>query len=143
MNKNYDDIINLPHHVSKTRPRMSLEQRSAQFAPFSALTGYKDEIIETGRLTTDRIDLDEERKQILDRKLKAIIENISIQPLIRLTYFVPDNKKDGGAYVTTTGKVKKIDTYKNIIVLADKLEIQINNIIDIDTDMDVGRGGSK
>lgn len=143
MNKNYDDIINLPHHVSKTRPRMSLEQRSAQFAPFSALTGYEDEIIETGRLTTDRIDLDEERKQILDRKLKAIIENISIQPLIRLTYFVPDNKKDGGAYVTTTGKVKKIDTYKNIIVLADKLEIQINNIIDIDTDMDVGRGGSK
>ena len=143
MNKNYDDIINLPHHVSKTRPRMSLEQRSAQFAPFSALTGYEDEIIETGILTTDRIDLDEERKQILDRKLKAIIENISIQPLIRLTYFVPDNKKDGGAYVTTTGKVKKIDTYKNIIVLADKLEIQINNIIDIDTDMDVGRGGSK
>ena len=143
MNKNYDDIINLPHHVSKTRPRMSLEQRSAQFAPFSALTGYEDEIIETGRLTTDRIDLDEERKQILDRKLKAIIENISIQPLIRLTYFVPDNKKDGGAYVTTTGKVRKIDTYKNIIVLADKLEIQINNIIDIDTDMDVGRGGSK
>lgn len=143
MNKNYDDIINLPHHVSKTRPRMSLEQRSAQFAPFSALTGYEDEIVETGRLTTDRIDLDEERKQILDRKLKAIIENISIQPLIRFTYFVPDNKKDGGAYVTTTGKVKKIDTYKNIIVLADKLEIQINDIIDIDTDMDVGRGGSK
>ena len=135
MNKNYDDIINLPHHVSKTRPRMSLEQRSAQFAPFSALTGYEDEIIETGRLTTDRIDLDEERKQILDRKLKAIIENISIQPLIRLTYFVPDNKKDGGAYVTTAGNVKKIDTYKNIIVLADKLEIQINDIIDIDTDM--------
>ena len=135
MNKNYDDIINLPHHVSKTRPRMSLEQRSAQFAPFSALTGYEDEIIETGRLTTDRINLDEERKQILDRKLKAIIENISIQPLIRLTYFVPDNKKDGGAYVTTAGNVKKIDTYKNIIVLADKLEIQINDIIDIDTDM--------
>lgn len=135
MNKNYDDIINLPHHVSKTRPRMSLEQRSAQFAPFSALTGYEDEIVETGRLTTDRIDLDEERKQILDRKLKAIIENISIQPLIRLTYFVPDNKKDGGAYVTTAGNVKKIDTYKNIIVLADKLEIQINDIIDIDTDM--------
>lgn len=143
MNKNYDDIINLPHHVSKTRPRMSLERRSAQFAPFSALTGYEDEIVETGRLTTDRIDLDEERKQILDRKLKAIIENISIQPLIRLTYFVPDNKKDGGAYVTTAGNVKKIDTYKNIIVLADKLEIQINDIIDIDTDMNMGRGGSK
>lgn len=131
MNKNYDDIINLPHHVSKTRPRMSLEQRSAQFAPFSALVGYEDEIAETGRLTTERIDLDEEAKQILDRKLQAIIKNIFKEPTVAITYFVPDDKKDGGKYITTTGNVKKIDVYRNIIVLTDRKEISINDILDI------------
>lgn len=131
MDKNYDDIINLPHHVSKTRPRMSLEQRSAQFAPFSALVGYEDEIAETGRLTTERIDLDEEAKQILDRKLQAIIKNIFKEPTVAITHFVPDDKKDGGKYITTTGNVKKIDVYRNIIVLTDRKEIFIIDILDI------------
>lgn len=127
----YDDIINLPHHVSKTRPRMSLEQRSAQFAPFAALTGYEDEISETGRLTIDRIELNEEAKQILDRTLQAITKRISTQPAVTITYFVPDTKKDGGAYVTVSGNIKKIDKYKNIIVLTDKTEISITEITDI------------
>ena len=128
----YDDIINLPHHVSKTRPRMSLEQRSAQFAPFSALTGYEDEIAETGRLVDGRIDLDEEMKQILDRKLQKITDNIKEQPKATITYFVPDNKKDGGKYVTVTGKIKKIDKYKNVIILLDGTEIPINDVVDIE-----------
>lgn len=128
----YDDIINLPHHVSKTRPRMSLEQRSAQFAPFSALTGYEDEIAETGRLVDGRIDLDEEMKQILDRKLQKITDNIKEQPKATITYFVPDNKKDGGKYVTVTGKIKKIDKYKNVIILVDGTEIPINDVVDIE-----------
>ena len=128
----YDDIINLPHHVSKTRPRMSLEQRSAQFAPFSALTGYEDEIAETGRLVDGRIDLDEEMKQILDRKLQKITDNIKEQPRATITYFEPDNKKDGGEYVTATGKIKKIDTYKNIIMLVNGTEIPINDVVDIE-----------
>lgn len=128
----YDDIINLPHHVSKTRPKMPLEQRSAQFAPFAALTGYEDEILETGRLTTDRIELNEEAKQLLDRTLQAIANKISTQPAVTITYFVPDTKKDGGAYVTVSGNIKKIDKYKNIIVLTDKTSIPINNIIDMD-----------
>ena len=128
----YDDIINLPHHVSKTRPRMSLEQRSAQFAPFSALTGYEDEIAETGRLVDGRIDLDEEMKQILDRKLQKITDNIKEQPKATITYFVPDNKKDGGKYVTVTGKIKKIDKYKNVIILVDGTEIPINYVVDIE-----------
>ena len=131
MNNKYDDIINLPHHVSKTRPRMSLEQRSAQFAPFSALTGYEEEIAETGRLTTDRIELNEEAKQLLDRTLQAIANKISKQPAVTITYFVPDNKKDGGAYITVSGNIKKIDKYKNIIVLTDKTEIPIKEIINI------------
>ena len=131
MNKNYDDIINLPHHVSKTRPQMTLEQRSAQFAPFAALTGYEDEIAETGRLVDEKIDLDEEAKQVLNRKLQAIADKILTKPLAIIAYFVPDNKKNGGAYVTATGNVKKIDIYKNIIVLTDKTEISINDIADI------------
>ena len=132
MDRNYDDIINLPHHVSKTRPRMSLEQRSAQFAPFSALTGYEDEIAETGRLVDEKLDLDEESKQILDEKLQSITKKIKTQPSATITYFVPDTKKDGGAYITTTGNVKKIDKYRNIIVLVDGTEIPINDIIDIE-----------
>lgn len=128
----YDDIINLPHHVSKTRPKMSLEQRSAQFAPFSALTGYEDEIAETGRLVDGRLDLDEEMKQILDRKLQKITDNIKEQPKATITYFVPDNKKDGGKYVTDTGKIKKIDKYKNVIILVDGTEIPINDAVDIE-----------
>ena len=128
----YDDIINLPHHVSKTRPKMSLEQRSAQFAPFSALTGYEDEIAETGRLVDGRLDLDEEMKQILDIKLQKITDNIKEQPKATITYFVPDNKKDGGKYVTDTGKIKKIDKYKNVIILVDGTEIPINDVVDIE-----------
>lgn len=127
----YDDIINLPHHVSKTRPKMPLEQRSAQFAPFAALTGYEDEISETGRLTTDRIELNEEAKQLLDRTLQAITKRISTQPAVTITYFVPDTKKDGGAYITVSGNIKKIDKYKNIILLTDKTEIPIKEIINI------------
>ena len=92
MDRNYDDIINLPHHISKTRPRISLEQRSAQFAPFSALTGYEDEIAETGRWVDEKLDLDEERKQILDEKLQSIIKKIKTQPSTTITYFVPDTK---------------------------------------------------
>ena len=132
MDRNYDDIINLPHHVSKTRPKMSLEQRSAQFAPFSALTGYEDEIAETGRLVDEKLDLDEERKQILDEKLQSIIKKIKTQPSVTSTYFVSDTKKDGGAYITTTGNVKKIDKYESIIVLAEGIKIPINDIIDIE-----------
>ena len=131
MNKNYDDIINLSHHVSKTRNRMSLEQRSAQFAPFDALTGYEDEIIETGRIVYEKKELDEEAKQTLDRKLQTITENISKQNKITITYFVPDNKKDGGEYIKYTGNIKKIDKYKNLIVLTNGKEIKINNIFEI------------
>lgn len=128
----YDDIINLPHHVSKTRPKMPLEQRSAQFAPFAALTGYEDEISETGRLTTNRIELNEEAKQLLDRTLQAIANKISTQPAVTITYFVPDTKKDGGRYLTTAGIIKKIDEYRQVIILEDKTEIPINNIIGMD-----------
>ncbi|MBR3888832.1 MAG: hypothetical protein IKJ32_07020 [Clostridia bacterium] len=128
---NYEDIINLPHHTSKKHPRMSLEARSAQFAPFAALTGYDEVLIETARLTNERIEIDETIKVIIDSKLQIIKEHIKEMPLITFMYFVPDSKKDGGKYVTVTGNVKKIDEYRNVLILENKTEIPIKEIIDI------------
>lgn len=127
----YDDIINLPHHVSKTYPQMSMYSRAAQFAPFAALTGYEGQIKETARLTNDRIDIDEELKSILDSKLQEIQDKLKTRPTVEFTYFVPDSKKDGGKYVTVAGIIKKIDEYKQVIVLENKQEIPIQEIIDI------------
>lgn len=132
---NYEDIINLPHHISKKHPRMSLEARSAQFAPFAALTGYDEILIETARLTNARIELDETIKAILDSKLQIIKENIKNTPQITFIYFVQDSKKEGGKYVTVTGKVKKIDEYRNVLILEDKTKIPVNDVIDISGDI--------
>lgn len=127
----YDDIIDLPHHISKKHPQMSLEARAAQFAPFAALTGYDDAVKETARLTNERIDLDDEAKMMLDAKLQVIREQLSEKPLVTIIYFVPDAKKDGGKYVTINGNVKKIDDYKHLIILDNSVEITIDEIIDI------------
>lgn len=130
-NRQYDDIINLPHHVSKKHPQMSLYMRSAQFAPFAALTGYEDAIKETAREVQERIEIDEELRSILDSKLQIIIENLKFNPEISITYFVPDLKKDGGEYVTVSGIVKKIDMYNQLIYLVNNIQIPTNEIIDI------------
>lgn len=129
--RQYEDIINLPHHVSKKHPQMSLYARSAQFAPFAALTGYEDAVKETARHTNERIEIDEELKSILDSRLQIIIEQINTKPEVSFTYFIPDIKKEGGEYVTITGIVKKIDLYNQIIHLANNTQIPINEIIDI------------
>lgn len=131
----YDDIINLPRHVSKKHPRMSLEARSAQFAPFAALTGYDEVINETARLTSERKEIDEELKMILNDKLKIIQEKLDTKPEITFKYFIPDIKKDGGEYVTKKGNVIKIDKYKEIIILKDETEISISEIIEITGDI--------
>ena len=131
---NYSDIINLSRPVSK-RPRMSLEQRSAQFAPFAALTGYEGQVKETARLTDKRIELNEELKEILDLKIQLIREKIKEQPDVTITYFIPDDKKQGGKYKTVTNSVKKIDTYKNEIILIDGTTIAIDEIIDINSEI--------
>lgn len=131
MSNKYDDIINLPHHISTKHSQMSLETRVAQFAPFAALTGYDDEIKETARLTNERIELDDDVKSILDGKIQMIMENILARLTVSITYFIPDTKKDGGRYVTATGIVKKVDVYKQLIVLEDSTEIAINEIVDI------------
>ena len=129
--RQYDDIINLPHHVSQKHPQMSLYARSAQFAPFAALTGYEDAIKQTSRETSEKIDIDDELKSILDSKLQIIMEQIKNKPEISITYFIPDLKKNGGSYITVTGIVKKIDLYNQHIYLTNDTEIPINDIINI------------
>lgn len=130
----YSDIINLSRPVSK-RPRMSLKQRSAQFAPFAALTGYEGQVKETARLTNKKIEINEELKEILNKKIQLIQKKIKEQPQIEITYFIPDSKKDGGKYETVTNSVKKIDTYKGEIILIDGTTIAIDEIIDINSVM--------
>ena len=129
----YDDIIKLSHHISKKHPQMSMDERAAQFAPFAALVGYEEAVEETARITTKRIELNEEEKNALDIKLQMLNEQIHIQiyPNVTIMYFVPDLKKDGGKYIKISGTVKRIDEYKQLIILDDKTEISINEIISI------------
>lgn len=129
--RQYDDIINLQHHVSKKHPQMSLYARSAQFAPFAALTGYEDAVKETARETSERIEIEDELKSILDSKLQIILEQIKNKPEVSFTYFIEDSKKDGGEYVTVTGLVKKVDLYNQYVYLVNNTKIPINEIIDI------------
>ena len=134
-NHKYDSIINLDHYKSKKYPPMSLYARSAQFAPFAALTGYEEAVLETSRAVDRRIELDEELKAILDSKIQMLSEQIKKKHEVIFTYFVPDLTKDGGAYISVTGVIKKIDSYKQIIILEDKAEIPISEIIDISGDV--------
>ena len=131
----YEDILNLPHHVSKTRPQMSMLDRAAQFSPFAALTGYDDAIKETGRLTGEKIEMDEDRKAALDMKQAYLIEMIDEQPEISITYFLPDTKKSGGAYVTVTGNLKRFDEYERLLILTDGKKIPMDDIADIESDL--------
>ena len=131
----YEDILNLPHHVSKTRPQMSMLDRAAQFSPFAALTGYDDAIKETGRLTDEKIEMDEDRKAALDMKQAYLIEMIDEQPEISITYFLPDAKKSGGAYVTVTGNLKRFDEYERLLILTDGKKIPMYDIADIESDL--------
>lgn len=127
----YDDIINLPHHQSATHPHMSMHDRAAQFAPFAALTGYGDAVAETARLTDERIELDEYEVAALDAQLQLIRENIAAHPVVTVTYFRPDDKKPGGAYLTKTGTVKKLDDYEKKLIFADGSSVPFFDILAI------------
>ena len=129
----YDDMLHLPHHVSKTRRRMSRLERAAQFSPFAALTGYDATIQEAGRRTDSRAALTESSKEQLDEKLRGILEEIDRQPEITGTYFEPDLRKEGGAYVRFTGHVKKIDSHTRAILLTNGMEIPLTEIFDLDS----------
>lgn len=127
----YDDIIDLPHHVSATRSRMSMHDRAAQFSPFAALTGYDDAVEETARLTDEQYELSEDARNRLDEQLRLIADRIGEQPEIEVTYFLPDELKDGGAYVVTKGHVRIIDEYARELVFVDGTRIGLESVAEI------------
>jgi len=131
----YDDIINLPHHVSTKRPQMSMLDRAAQFAPFAALTGYDAAIKETGRLTDDRIELDEESLNVLNMKFQMLVDALDENQEVSFTYFKPDETKAGGAYVTAMGSVKKVDDYERLITMNDGTKIPMDDVYSIESEI--------
>lgn len=128
----YDSIINLPHKQSQTRAHMALADRAAQFAPFAALSGYDEAILETGRVTGERLELSEDMQAELNAKLALIKANLGQNNEHSFTFFVPDAKKSGGAYITKSGTVKRLDYYKRQIVLTDGAIIPMDEMLSID-----------
>lgn len=124
----YDDIIDLPRPKSKHEP-MPMSDRAAQFSPFAALTGYGDAIDETARLTDARIELSEEERAELDYKQQYLSTLDS--PMVTVTYFVPDSRKSGGAYVTHTGVLKRVDEVERMVVFEDGLRVPLDEVVDI------------
>ena len=131
MTKNYKDILHRPRPVSKKHPQMPMIDRAAQFAPFAALTGHSAAIEETQRQTDRRIDLDEYEKEILGNKLRFLEENLDQEYELIITYYRPDDKKDGGAYLEASGVIKKMDPYHRSLILTDGSQIPIDEIISI------------
>lgn len=129
----YDDIINLPHPVSAVHPQMAMAERAAQFSPFAALTGYRDAIEETARLTDGWTDLDEGSRESLDRKLAFLMEYPGGPEDVTITYFQLDERKAGGAYRSVSGRIKKIDGYERRLVMADGKTIPMEYIIEIES----------
>lgn len=127
----YEDIIDLPHHTSKTRPRMSMENRAAQFAPFAALTGHSAAVDEVARVTDKKVELDEYTKEEINQNLIEMMEDLKQGNEVHATlvYFRPDNKKSGGAYVEVGGQVNKIDVYKHVVMISGE-EIPIDDILE-------------
>ena len=131
-NGDYDDIIDLPHHVSTTRPRMSRLDRAAQFAPFAALTGYGAAIKETARLTDERSELGEYELMELNAGIHMLMERIEEHPQVEITYFKPDERKDGGAYLTVKSRAKRLNEYERFLLLEDGTEIPFDDIYKIE-----------
>lgn len=133
-NGRYDDIIDLPHHVSLKRKRMSFSDRAAQFGSFAALTGHGAAINETARLTYEKVQLDECEKSLINEKLNIIFNIQEFNPYVSILYFKPDNRKDGGAYVTEEGEIEKIDCEKGVVYFTDGTSIPVDDIRDIQSD---------
>ena len=130
----YDDMLDMSHHISRTHPQMPPENRAAQFAPFAALTGYGDEVKETARLTDQKLELDDDQKLVLNGKLQMLLDGIDARTEAAITYFQPDAKKAGGAYITAKGCVKKVDVYERRIVMTSDLAIPVDDVIAIDAE---------
>lgn len=132
MNGKYDDIIGLPHHVSRKRAPMSMTDRAAQFSPFAALTGYDAAIAETGRLTEGYVDLGEGSKEALNEKLKRLQAAQQSRPEVTVTYFCPDERKQGGSYRTVSGRIKKVDGTGQRLLFTDGTQIPFEMILAVE-----------
>lgn len=131
MKRNYDDIINLPRHISDKHPHMSIHDRAAQFAPFAALTGHSEAVSETARYVDEKIDLGEDAIKEIQDALNYIQEHISESPQVTITYFVADGRKRGGRYVTETVRVKRIDDFGEIVYLDNGVIVKFESIFEI------------
>lgn len=134
MSGKYDDIIGLPHPTSARHPRMPISDRAAIFSPFAALSGHSAALAETARLTDQKIELDEDTKAELDRKQAVLLEHIGEQPEVMVTWFQSDERKDGGAYVTVTGRLKKIDEVGRTLTLLDGTSIPLEDVAGLESD---------
>lgn len=131
----YEDIVNLPRHISKIHPQATMADRAARFSPFAAISGYEDMVKEAARVIEERIDISDATKELLNEKLNMIIEFLDEEPEVTITYFEPDKKKDGGAYISITGTVKRIDEYERIVLMSDDKKIRIEEIYAIESDL--------
>lgn len=128
MSGKYDDIIDLPHHVSARHPQMPNSDRAAQFSPFAALTGFEAVINETSRLTDRKADLDEYEISVISERLNSIMRDIASHPIVEVTYFHPDEKKSGGKYISITDGIKKIDESEHVLIMCNGTKILIDDI---------------
>ncbi len=133
MTDQYRDMLYLPHKQSATRKHMSVHDRAAQFAPFAALTGYDSAIDETARFTEDRLPRSEADEELLNERVRFLSERIAEQPEVTVTYFLPDERKAGGAYVACTGRVKRIEPLPQRILFTDGREIPLEDILTIES----------
>ena len=129
----YEDIVDLPPHISMKHPQPTMLERAARFAPFAAITGYEEMVLEEARVTEERVELDEGTLAELNERLNMIHESIESEPIIQITYFEPDKKKAGGAYITVTGVVKRIDEYERYVLMADGKKIPIDQIYGLES----------
>lgn len=134
MGNQYDDILHLPHPTSQRHPRMPIADRAAIFSPFAALTGHAAAIQETARLTDQRLELDEDTKAALDQKQQILEDCLAEQPEVTVTWFLPDERKAGGSYVTTVGRLKKTDNVERLMILTDGTKIPLDDILDIESE---------
>ena len=128
----YEDIINIPRHISKTHPEPSIADRAARFSPFAAISGYEDMVREAARVTEERVEITDATKEQLNEKLNEIAECLYEEHEVTITYFEPDKKKSGGAYITITGVVKRIDELKRIVIMKNNKKIKIDDIYALD-----------
>ena len=131
----YEDIVNIPPHISKKHPQPTMMDRAARFAPFAAITGYEEMVLEEARVTEERIELDEGALSLLNEKLNMIQEFLDEEPEIKITYFEPDKKKTGGAYIDIIGTVKRIDEYECLVIMTDGKKIRIEDIYSLESDL--------